>query len=71
MLEKQTDSKEQSSIEQLHRLDIDLARLVNNHRIRSVFVAKQQDLFQVLTFMSYISLGVPDFIKALILYFQA
>lgn len=47
MLKNQTATGRQLSDEQLYRLDIERVRLVNNIRVRSVFVARKQGLFQV------------------------
>lgn len=46
MLENQIANTEQSSIEQLYRLEIERLRLVNNRRARSAFVANQKGHIQ-------------------------
>lgn len=49
VLENQTATMEQSSDEQLFRLEIELVRFVSNRSVRGAFIADQQSLFQVQT----------------------
>lgn len=61
ILEIHTATWEQLPSEQRCRLNIERVRLVNNRRVRSVFVANQQRLFQVPASVSCDSFSVPSF----------
>lgn len=64
VLKSQTAIKEQSSSEQLYRLERKRVHLVNNRRARSAFFAIEKGLFQVSTFVLCNSFGVSDSLKA-------
>lgn len=64
MLRNQTAIREQSSNEQLYRLDIECVRFANSPRVWIVFVASKQGLFQLLSSAPCDTFGVASCYKA-------
>lgn len=70
MLENQTATREQSCNEQLYRIDIERVRIVNDCRVWSAFVVKQQGVFQVSVSFAFCILVLQSPLKFALWRFQ-